>query len=166
MVCTCAHKANWNIDNLSFEYTQSLTTVVKMVGKSVAKKEEMHKSSLEDKVVLWNKHLLKFLLLTDLLMWILWRNHIKSKGIVERDARYTVRDKARGWHLTLKSSLQSEEYLECSYDVCQISARWGPLLLTHVQKKQWVKIAKQFLKKKFQYVMKRNIITGDETLVH
>ena len=47
----------------------------------------------------------------------------KVKGIVERDARYTVRDIACGWHLTLKSSLQSEEYLECSYDFCQISAR-------------------------------------------
>ena len=52
MVCPCAHKANWNIDNLSFGYTQSLTTVVKMVGKSVAKKEEMHKNSFEHKVVL------------------------------------------------------------------------------------------------------------------
>ena len=36
-----AQKSKWKVDNLPFEYMQLLTTVVKMVGKSVAKKEEI-----------------------------------------------------------------------------------------------------------------------------
>ena len=39
--CTCGHKSNWKLDNLPFEYRQLLTTAVKKVGKSVAKKEEI-----------------------------------------------------------------------------------------------------------------------------
>ena len=46
LMYTCAHKSNGKIDNFPIEYTQSLTTVVKMVGKSVAKKGEIHKSLL------------------------------------------------------------------------------------------------------------------------
>ena len=40
----------------------------------------------------------------------------KIKEIVERDARYTVRDvhcSTNGWRLTIKSSLHSKEYREC-----------------------------------------------------
>ena len=39
MMCTCAHKFNGKRDNLPFEYMQSLTIAVKMVGKTVASKE-------------------------------------------------------------------------------------------------------------------------------
>ena len=41
MISTCAHKSNWKIDNLPYEYMPSLTTVVKKVGKSVAEEEEI-----------------------------------------------------------------------------------------------------------------------------
>ena len=40
MMCTCAHKSNRKKGILPFEYMQSLTTVVKVAGRSVAKKEE------------------------------------------------------------------------------------------------------------------------------
>ena len=41
MMCICAYESNWDLDNLLFAYKQSLITVVKLVGKSVAKKEEI-----------------------------------------------------------------------------------------------------------------------------
>ena len=46
------------------------------------------------------------------------KNVSEVKEIVERDARYPVRD----WHFTIKSSLHSKEYLECSKDFCQVDA--------------------------------------------
>ena len=47
VMCTCAHKSNWKTDNLPFEYMQSLTTVVRIVGKCCQEGGNMslHKSS-------------------------------------------------------------------------------------------------------------------------
>ena len=73
MMWTYVPKSNWKIYNLPFDYSQSLTTVVKMVSKSAAKKEEV-RANIKTRskiVVLWNKYLLTFLLFTDLLMWLM-----------------------------------------------------------------------------------------------
>ena len=73
MKCTCVHKSNWKIDDLPFEYTQSLTNVVKSFGKCCQEgvKTGLHKSSLWDRLFFETKYLLKFLLFTDLLMCLM-----------------------------------------------------------------------------------------------
>ena len=87
----------------------------------------------------------------------------KIKEIIEKDARFTVRDIARKVgiplstvHLILKKHLK----------VRKISARWVPHLLTDEQKRQRVKVAKKLLQMFPKYDKKQfaNVVT--ETWVH
>ena len=89
----------------------------------------------------------------------------KIKEIIERDARFTVRDIARKVgrslptvHLILKKHLK----------VRKISARWVPNLLTDKQKRQRVKVAKKLLQMFPKYDKKQfaNVVSGDETCVY
>ena len=75
MMCTCARKSDWKKDNFPFDFMQSLNNAVKMVGKSFAKKKEtrVYIKTQSNKVVPWNKHLLKFLLFTDILICLMTR---------------------------------------------------------------------------------------------
>ena len=75
MICTRAHKSNFKIDDLLFEYTQSFSIVVKMVGRSVVKKVE-GRTFIKARCKIGcslNKKILKFLLCTDLLMILMTR---------------------------------------------------------------------------------------------
>ena len=160
-----------------------MTSVEKMVGKSVAKKEEIRANiktrskiscSLkqiftEISVVYGSTHVSYGTLLR-------WEKKIdsvlESKNApkagrpksascdeivsklkeVERDARYTVCDIIA----RIAGFSHSRVYyiIKNILNVRKISARWVPLLLTDGQKTQWVKIAKQLLKK---YTMKKNL---------
>lgn len=92
-------------------------------------------------------------------------NVAKVKEIIEKDARYTVRDIARMVGISL-SSVQF--ILKKTLNVRKISARWVPHLLTDDQKKQRVKIAKKLLKMFPEYDQSKlaNVVTGDETWIH
>ena len=164
MMCPCAHKSNWKIDYFPFEHSQSLTTVVKMVGKSVAKKEEIRAymetrskigCSLKqifaeisavygstnvsyDTVRRWKK------IFDSGLDSIenapksgrpksesCGENGSKLKEIDERDARYTLDDKAR----MVGISLSRVHYiLKNILNVRKISVRWVPYLLSDGQR--------------------------------
>ena len=66
----------------------------------------------------------------------------KIKEIIERDARFTVRDIARKVGISLSTvHLILKKHLK----VRKISARWVPHLLTDEQKRQRVKVAKKLL---------------------
>ena len=92
-------------------------------------------------------------------------NVSKVKEIVERDARFTVRDIAQMFGIPLSSI---HYILKNIFNVRKISAMWVPHLLSDGQKKQRVKIAKQLLKIFPKYDEKKfaNVVTGDEFWVH
>ena len=94
---------------------------------------------------------------------MLYRN--VSKVIVERDARYSVRDIARMVGVSL---LRVHWIQKNILNVRKISASWVPHLLSYGYKKPRVKIAKQLLKIFLKYDEKKfaNVVTGDETWVH
>ena len=89
----------------------------------------------------------------------------KIKEIIERDARFTVRDIARKVGISLSTvHLILKKHLK----VRKISARWVPHLSTDEQKRQRVKVAKKLFQMFPKYDKKQfaNVVTGDETWVH
>ena len=89
----------------------------------------------------------------------------KTKEIIEGDARFTVHDIARKVCISVSTvHLILKKYLK----VRKISARWMPHLLTDVQKRQQVKVAKKMLQMFPKYDKKQfaNVVTDDETWVH
>ena len=89
----------------------------------------------------------------------------KIKEIIEGDVRFTVRDIARKVGISLSTvHLILKKHLK----VRKISARWVPHLLTDEQKRQRVKVAKKLLQMFPKYDKKQfaNVVTGDETWVH
>ena len=89
----------------------------------------------------------------------------KVKEIVERDARYAVRDIVQMVGISLSTV---HHFLKIILNVRKISARWVPHLLTDGKKKQIVKIAKQLFKifKKYDEKKFANVVIGDETWFH
>ena len=67
---------------------------------------------------------------------------VKKSFLIERDARFTVRDIARKVGISLSTvHLISKKHLK----VQKIFARWVPHLLTDEQNRQRVKVAKKML---------------------
>ena len=89
----------------------------------------------------------------------------KIKGIIEGDARFTVRDIARKVGISLSTV---HLILKKHLNVRKISARWVPHLLTDEQRRQRVKVAEKLLQMFPKYDKKQfaNVVTGDETWVH
>ena len=75
----------------------------------------------------------------------------KIKSIIEKDARFTVRQLAQMTNLGLASV---HFILKKILKVTKISARWIPHLLTDEQKRTRVQMAKQLLKKYPKYQKK------------
>ena len=137
-----------------------MTTAVKMVGRSVDKKDEIRtyikaRSKLGpscvsyDTVRRWKK---KFESGVESIKNAPKSGRPKSasrkeivskiKEIIEGDARFTVRDIARKVGISLSTvHLILKKHLK----VRKISARWVPHLLTDEQKRQRVKVAKKLL---------------------
>ena len=177
---------------MPFEYTQSLTTVVKMVGRSINKKDEIRAYiKARSKLGCSLKQLTTELSTAygpscvsyDTVRW--WKKKFESgvesiknaksasrkeivskiKEIIEGDARFTVRHIARKVGISLSTvHLILKKHLK----VRKISARWVPHLLTDEQKRQLVKVAKKLLQMFPKYDKKQfaNVVTGDETWVH
>lgn len=93
------------------------------------------------------------------------QNIIKVKDIIEKDARYTVRDIARMVGISIGSAFT---ILKKTLKVRRLSARWIPHLLTDEQKQQRVKTARELLKlyPKYDKNVFNTFVTGDETWVH
>ena len=93
---------------------------------------------------------------------------IPNLTIIEKDARFTVRQLAQMTNLGLPSI---HFILKKILKVTKISARWIPHLLTDEQNRTRVKMAKQLLKKDTPPPTKKkkkvfdSLITGDETQV-
>ena len=70
------------------------------------------------------------------------KKSFQNKGIIEGDARFTVRDIARKVGISLSTvHLILKKHLK----VLKIFARWVPHLLTDEQNRQQVKVAKKML---------------------
>ena len=151
---------------------QSLTTAVKMVGRSVDKKDEIRpyikarsklgcslKKLMTEISTAFGPSCVSY----DTVRW--WKKKFESgvesikngrpksasrkeivskiKEIIEGDARFTVRDIARKVGISLSMvHLILKKHLK----VRKISARWVPHLLTDEQKRQRVKVAKSCFK--------------------
>ena len=89
----------------------------------------------------------------------------KIKGIIEGNARFTVRNTARKVGISLSTvQLILKKHLK----VRKIFARWVPHLLTDEQNRRRVKVAKKLLQM-FQTCDKKqftNVVTGNETCVY
>lgn len=89
----------------------------------------------------------------------------KIRNMLNKDARYTVRDLAR---LTNLSLARVHGILKKHLQLRKINARWIPHLLTDEQKRTRVANAKKLLKMYPKYNKKAfdNFVTGDETWVY
>ena len=93
------------------------------------------------------------------------QNISRIRQILEKDARYTVRQLARMTSLTLA---RVHWILKKHLELRKMNARWIPHLLTDDQKRSRVEKAKSLLKKYPKYTKKAfdNLVTGDETWVY